>query len=71
MPNEYSPCNEYISKKTVYIHKGDGDDLFVVSKDQKENSLKWKTLIGKDLKLNKVAVEPKKKVYLKNTSMES
>ena len=38
MPNEYSPCNEYISKKTVYIHKGDGDDLFVVSKDQKENS---------------------------------
>ncbi|MDA0758537.1 MAG: ATP-binding protein [Bacteroidetes bacterium] len=36
-PSEYSPYGEYISKKTVYIHKGNGDELFVVS-DQKEKS---------------------------------
>jgi len=38
IPREYSPYGEYISKKTVYIHKGDGDELFMISKDQKVNS---------------------------------
>lgn len=36
-PRDYSPYKEYISKKIAYIHKGDGDELFVVSKDQKQN----------------------------------
>ena len=36
-PSEYSPYEEYILKETVYIHKGDGDELFVISKDQKQN----------------------------------
>ena len=38
IPQDHSPYEEYISKKTVYIHKGDGDELFVISKDQKEKS---------------------------------
>lgn len=37
-PNDYSPYNEYVSKKTKYVYfKGDRDELFVVSKDQKDN----------------------------------
>ena len=37
-PKDYSPYNEYVSKKTKYVYfKGDRDELFVVSKDQKDN----------------------------------